>query len=179
MSLTVNNRIVTRWLLAALIIWLASCNSLNTSQSGMHGFTPREHIVEVVNKLFVYTDEQDWSALHSEVFAGQVLFDMVSVGAKSVETKTAAQITELWRDGFAGLDAVHHQAGNYIVSIDGASARVKAYAIASHFKDSAREGKVREFVGSYDIGLLKQDSGWRIHEFKYNLKYLDGNLELK
>ncbi|MDJ0834796.1 MAG: nuclear transport factor 2 family protein [Gammaproteobacteria bacterium] len=162
-----------------MVILLAACSSFNQPINSNNRFSDREQIVEIVNKLFVYTDEQNWNALQTEVFTNEVLFDMVSVGAESVETKTAEEITQMWDAGFEGLDAVHHQAGNYIVDIDDDTADVKAYAVASHYKKAATEGNIREFIGSYDIGLVRNSQGWRINEFKYNLKYLDGNLELK
>lgn len=138
-----------------------------------------EEIANVVNKLFVFTDEQDWSALKSEVFDRDVYFDMVSMGAEKAQQIAAVEICEMWQEGFRGLDAIHHQAGNYIISIENKQASVKAYAIASHYKNETTEGKIREFVGSYDIGLLETNRGWRINSFKYNLKYADGNIELK
>jgi SnoaL-like domain len=138
-----------------------------------------EEITNVVNKLFVFTDEQDWSALKSEVFDRDVDFDMVSMGAEKAQKITAVEICEMWQEGFKGLDAIHHQAGNYIISIENKQALVKAYAIASHYKNATTEGKTREFVGSYDIGLLETNRGWRINSFKYNLKYADGNIEFK
>jgi hypothetical protein len=110
-----------------------------------------EEITNVVNKLFVFTDEQDWSSLKSEVFDRDVYFDMVSMGAEKAQKITAVEICEMWH----------------------------AYTIASHYKNETTEGKIREFVGSYDIGLLETNRGWRINSFKYNLKYADGNIELK
>ena len=138
-----------------------------------------EQITDIVNKLFVYTDEQEWSRLISEVFDWNIHFDMVSMGAEGAETKTAEEICEMWNEGFKGLDAVHHQAGNYIISIDGKESTVKAYAIASHYKKEATQGNIREFVGSYDLKLIETENGWRINFFKYNLKYADGNVEFK
>jgi hypothetical protein len=141
------------------------------------GMNSYEQITNVVNKLFVYTDEQDWKGLKSEVFYQEVYFDMVSMGAQKAEKKTAAEICDMWKEGFKGLDAVHHQAGNYIISIETNVATVKAYAIASHYKKDATQGKIREFVGSYDLRLCEPEKGWRIRSFKYNLKYADGNIE--
>jgi hypothetical protein len=144
-----------------------------------NSFTEREQVVEVINRLFFYTDHRDWTNLTNEVFAEKVLLDMVSLGAKQAELLTPGQICKMWEDGFKGLDAIHHQAGNYIISITGESAEGKAYAIASHYKRNAAEGAIREFIGSYDFHLLKGENGWRIDKFRYNLKYMDGNADLK
>ncbi len=66
-----------------------------------------------------------------------------------------------------------------LVTINITKATVHAYAIATHFKKTARHGKTREFVGSYDLLLCGvPGKGWRINTFKYNLKYIDGNVDL-
>lgn len=143
-------------------------------------FTKREQIVEVVNKLFIYTDERRWRDLLDEVFTELVLFDMASLGAGEPATLAAKQVCENWKDGFEGIDAVHHQAGTYLVTLTGDAAMVHAYAIASHYKKSATQGNTREFVGSYDLGLIfLPEKGWRINAFHYYLKYSSGNLEFR
>ena len=143
-------------------------------------FSKREAIIEVVNRLFVYTDAQDWQKLLFEVFADEVAFDMSSAGGASPGTVSARQICDMWKAGFEGIDAIHHQAGNYLVTIsENVNAEVFCYALATHFRKSATRGSVREFVGSYNIGLAFTDLGWRINSFKYNLKYLQGNPTLE
>jgi hypothetical protein len=81
--------------------------------------------------------------------------------------------------GFIGIDAIHHQAGHYVISIQDRKADIYAYAIASHYKRSASKGKSRIFVGSYDLKAVKTEKGWRLSQFKYNLKYIDGNVSLE
>lgn len=142
-------------------------------------FTPREKIVEVVNKLFVYTDNQEWTKLKEQVFTSMVEVDMVSMGAERPENVSSREICYRWEKAFAELDAIHHQAGNYLVEIDHDHAEVYAYSIASHFKASAKKEKTREFVGSYELHLTKTHGGWRIDRFKYNLKYSTGNMPLQ
>ena len=137
----------------------------------------KEEIIEVVNKLFVYTDYKEWGKLQEEVFTDVVDFDMSSLGGE-VAKKTSNQICEEWDKGFEGLDAVNHLAGNYIVEINNNEAIVFVYATATHFKNSAVNGKTREFVGSYNLHLVKTGERWKIDSFKYNLKYVTGNLEL-
>lgn len=143
----------------------------------MISFSIRDEITEVINKLFVYTDMQEWEKLQNEVFSDYVLFDMSSLGGLNDET-SSKDICELWKKGFAGIDSVNHLAGNYLVQIDDNTATVFAYATATHYKESAVNGKTREFVGTYNISLMKHGIGWRIFQFKYNLKYMNGNLDL-
>ena len=138
----------------------------------------REKVVEVLNRLFYYTDHQLWENLKSEVFAEAVTMDVTSLGAPNVEKMSAQQICDAWKVGFKDLDAIHHQAGTYIINIEGNSASAKAYAIASHYRKDASNGNTREFVGSYDFHLQNSDSGWKLDSFKFNLKYMSGNLDL-
>ncbi len=138
-------------------------------------FSIREQIVEVVNKLFVYTDNRQWDKIIDEVFTDMVLFDMLSASSLS-----ANEICNNWDKGLQGIDAIHHQAGNYLVTVNNTEATVESYAIAIHFKKRAMHGKTREFVGSYNLSLSDiQSKGWRIKSFKYNLKFINGNVELE
>lgn len=141
-------------------------------------YSVRDEIIEIVNRLFVYTDMQEWEKLQAEVFTHEVFFDMSSMGGEKAE-KTAEDICNDWRKGFTGIDAVNHLAGNYMVSIHDTTASVFAYATATHYKAAATKGKTREYTGTYELGLLKQSSGWRIYQFRYNLKYATGNLLLE
>jgi hypothetical protein len=141
-------------------------------------FTQRELIVETVNKLFIYTDNQEWDALKNEVFTETLHFDMTSLGGEINPQKAAAEICSDWQAGFAEMDAVNHLAGNYLVTLNDAEARVFAYATATHYKIAATRGQTREFVGTYELGLTKTENGWRINRFKYTLKYTTGNMSL-
>ena len=141
----------------------------------------RDVIIELANKLFVYTDSRQWNLLIKEVFKEEVMFDMSSVGAGPAKKLKASEICDMWKSGFEGIDHVHHQSGNFIVDFDteGIEANVFCYAIAIHFKQSAKNGKTREYVGSYDLHASFTDLGWRLDGFKYNVKYINGNAELK
>lgn len=160
-----------------------SCNlrtfEINAHFFMEHQFTEREQIIETVNKLFVYTDNQEWPKLREQVFTAQVELDMVSMGAGKPEILSAREICYRWEKAFEDLDAVHHQSGNYIVETDGSQSVVLAHAIAIHYRAAAKKEKTREYVGSYEFHLLNLPQGWRIHKFKFNLKYSKGNLSLE
>lgn len=141
--------------------------------------TEREQIVEVLNRLYYYTDHLMWDALQAEVFTRDVHVDLTSLGDPEPKTITAAALCQMWDGGLKDLDAVHHQAGTYIIDIEGNAAKAKAYAIATHYKKDTVGENTRTFVGSYDFELKKLADGWRIRAFKFNLKYMSGNLELR
>lgn len=134
-------------------------------------------LTALCNKLFMYTDLQNWDGLVNEVFTENVWFDMSSAGGEAKEM-TAKEICSLWQQGFADLDSVHHQAGHYLIDLNSDEADIFAYAIALHYKEVVVGGKTRTFVGSYNLKAKKQGKGWRLSQFKYNLKFIDGNPNL-
>ena len=67
-------------------------------------FTPREQIIEVVNRLFYYTDYREWDNLVNEVFSPQVELDMVSlVHISSFNQSYLAQLRDLRPDIATGV----------------------------------------------------------------------------
>jgi hypothetical protein len=134
---------------------------------------------ELANKLFMYTDSKQWSLLQEEVFTGEVWFDMQSAGGGEPLSVQASAICEMWDKGFEELDAVHHQAGHYLIRSEINTADIFGYAIAIHQKQSAKKGKTRSFVGSYELKATRTEKGWRLAQFKYNLKFVDGNATLE
>jgi hypothetical protein len=51
----------------------------------MEAKSKRDEIIEVVNKLFIYTDNRHWNKLCSEVFKENVLFDVGVTGRNDDE----------------------------------------------------------------------------------------------
>ncbi len=144
----------------------------------MEKFSTRDQLIELANRLFIYTDELHWDLLQAEVFHKEVHFDMASLGGP-VKQMAASEICDMWKSGFEGIDAINHLAGNYLVTISENEAEVFAYATATHYKESAKLGKTREFIGTYKLGMIMTNAGWRINRFTYTLKYMNGNLSLE
>lgn len=142
-----------------------------------HQTSVRDEIIEICNKLFIYTDEQKWTALLEQVFHTDIFLDMTSLGGEAKQMK-ASEICEMWKKGFEGLDAIHHQSGNYLVNLFDSQADVFCYAVATHYKAAASQGKTRSFTGSYEFQLIPTEKGWRLYKFVYHLKYQEGNLAL-
>jgi hypothetical protein len=138
----------------------------------------KDRILDVVNRLFIGTDRRDWRAV-KECFAESVLFDMTSMAGGEPSTLAPQQIVEGWERGLAGLKAIHHQAGNYLVTVSAAEARAFCYGTALHYLPNKTGRNTRRFVGSYDLHLRKSEGAWRIDEFRFNLKFIDGNPNLE
>jgi hypothetical protein len=138
----------------------------------------REAILDTINDLFVGTDERDWERVR-RALAPEVLFDMKSLTGAEPATIPAEEIIAGWEDGLRPLKAIHHQTGNFRVSVDGETADASCYAIALHYRPTASGRNTRTFVGSYDFHLRRAEGRWRIDLFRFHLKYIDGNLELE
>ncbi len=138
----------------------------------------RQAVVDTITELFLATDRRDWAAVE-RCFAETVEFDMTSLAGGEPARLTGRAIASAWKDGLAPIESVHHQAGNFRVRIDGDAATAYCYAVAYHHRRVASGRNLRTFVGSYDFHLARgPDGSWRIDLFRFNLKFLDGNLEL-
>jgi hypothetical protein len=138
----------------------------------------RTRIVDTINRLFVSTDSRDWAAVKG-CFAPRVLFDMSSLGAGEPKQVAPDEIVAGWDAGLKPLKAIHHQAGNHFVNVEGGKASAFCYGIASHYLPNKSNRNTRTFVGSYDFELLKDGDVWKISAFRFNLKYIDGNRDLE
>jgi hypothetical protein len=137
-----------------------------------------QQVVDAITDLFIATDEKDWPAV-VDCFTPTVRFDMSSAGGGAEADVPAMEIAAGWERGLAGLRAVHHQIGNFRVRLRGDDADASCYGIASHWRPNPTGRNTRTFVGTYDVGLRRDGVRWRINRFRFNLKYVEGNLELE
>lgn len=142
--------------------------------------TPAEYleIVEAITTLFIATDEKSWSAVRA-CFADQVLFDMSSLSGSPASMASADTIVEGWKQGLEPIEAIHHQAGNFRVAVEGNEADAFCYGIAYHYRPNVSGKNTRVFVGTYDFHLTCGWGKWRIDRMRFNAKFVDGNLELE
>ncbi len=138
----------------------------------------KDRIVETINQLFIGTDQRDWNKVKS-LFAPEVRFDMTSLAGGTPRVMTPQQIVDGWDKGLKPLKAIHHQSGNFIVTVAGDQADAFCYGTATHYLPTKSGRNVRTFVGSYDFHLVRNDGVWWIDALKFNLKYIDGNKDLE
>jgi hypothetical protein len=140
--------------------------------------TAKDEVIGAVNQLFIYTDNRDWERV-KRCFAEEVHFDVTSMVGGEPTTLTPDDIVAAWDEGLKHLDAIHHQAGNYLVDVMKNEATVFCYGTASHYLPNDTGNNTRKFIGSYDFHLRKDPDAWRIDRFKFELKYIDGNPNLE
>jgi hypothetical protein len=131
----------------------------------------RNAVVDAVNRLFIFTDNKDWDALRA-LFTDRVALDMSSLSGIPAAEVGADEVVGGWRAGLGDIEAVHHQSGNHLVTLRGERAEVFCYGVATHYRPAA-EKRVTTFVGSYDFGLERGATGWRIHSLRFNKKYVE------
>jgi hypothetical protein len=137
----------------------------------------RQAVEDAVVRMFVATDERDWSTLQ-DCFTSSLTLDMTSMVGGDPSVLTPQQLAHAWAEGFKSLDAVHHQIGNVRTTLDGDSAVVRCYGVAFHHRRTAGI-KTRVFVGTYELKLQYADGVWRIDQLVFKLKFIDGNLKLE
>ena len=137
-------------------------------------------VEDAVVRMFVATDERDWSTLEA-CFTDPFTLDMTSlVGGGSPTMMTPREIANAWAEGFKPLSHVHHQVGNFQTTVAGQNAAVHCYGVALHHRAGILAGlKSRIFVGTYALGLVQSAGRWQINELTFKLKFIDGNLELE
>jgi hypothetical protein len=153
-----------------------------TASLGLSDLANREQVIDRITELFLATDRKDWAAVEA-CFAPDVRFDMSSVGAGPVAQRSPREIADGWRTGLAGVEHVHHQAGNFVVHVSGARATAFCYGIAYHYRARKDGRNTRVFIGSYDYELAQADasaaSAWLITAMRFTLKFMDGNAALE
>jgi len=137
----------------------------------------KDKVIETITNLFINTDNKDWNKV-KDCLTEKVHFDMSSLGGETT-ILTSQQIIDIWKKGLTPIEAVHHQAGNYKVEIKDDEATVFCYGVAFHYLKTKSGNNTRTFVGSYDFHLIKINGKWLINKFKFNLKFIDGNLNLE
>jgi hypothetical protein len=138
----------------------------------------KQQISDVITDLFVATDRRDWDTVLG-CFAPEVLLDMSSLTGVAPSTVAARDIVSGWETGLAPLRAVHHQIGNLKIELEPGAAHATCYGTATHYLPNASGRNTRVFVGSYDLTLERDGGRWRITRFRFECKYVEGNLELE
>lgn len=149
-----------------------------TQEDPLRRLLEKDAVIAALNRLFRSTDGMDWEDVR-RCFAPSVFLDMTSVVGGAPEETTPEAIADGWKKSLGHLKAVHHQAGNYEVQVQGDEAAASCYGIASHFLPNENGESTRTFVGTYDVGLRKLAGTWRIDRFRFNLKYVQGNPDLE
>ncbi len=134
-------------------------------------------IVHLINTLFLSLDEKEWEKV-KDCFAPTVEFDISAIDSHQEETLSPEDIVKQWKNDMKKIDAMHHQTGNYTVSLNGNTAEVVCTGSSTHFRAHASDGKTLTYYGSYHLHMIRGLEEWRIDKFKFLLKFYEGNINL-
>ncbi len=137
----------------------------------------KDQIADCIHGLFGGTDARDWAKVR-RCLADRVHLDQTSLRGGTPRDLTAAEVAAGWETGLKHLEHVHHQIGNLEIRVEGDTATAFCYGVAFHHRRTASGDDVRRFVGSYDIQLTRAGSRWAITLFRFNARFVDGNLDL-
>jgi len=138
----------------------------------------RQAVEDAVVRMFVATDERDWTALE-DCFTNPITLDMTSLAGGAPADMAPGEVAAAWAEGFKTLDHVHHQVGNFRTDVQRNRAVVRCYGVAFHHRAAAAGIKSRIFVGTYELALQAFPDKWRISRLTFKLKFIDGNLNLE
>lgn len=160
-------------LLCLLVISPSCAHHLPVTDPKVEYLYDRTLIEETVNELFINTDNKNWPAIQN-LMTTTVEFDMTSLAGGLPQVLTPKAITDLWVEGLTPVAAVHHQSGNFIITLAGNNADVFCYGTATHYKNPQfRKKTVVSFVGSYNLHLKRVGTDWKISALKFNKKYVE------
>jgi hypothetical protein len=76
----------------------------------------KDKIIGVINRLFISTDNRDWSEVKN-CFSSEILFDMTSMAGGEPVTLTSQQIVDAWDQGLKALKSIYKRASAYDVTL--------------------------------------------------------------
>jgi len=135
-------------------------------------------VEDTVVRMFVATDERDWTTLEG-CFTDPFTLDMTSMTGSAPVTVTPKDVARTWAEAFESLDHVHHQVSNFRTTVSTAQATVSCYGLALHHRAKAEGVRTRVFVGTYELLLIPSVRRWQISQLTFKLKFIDGNLTLE
>ncbi len=148
-----------------------------TSDSDVAELKDRLAILELIGRLSLTIDARDWDTL-GQLFTDTVYHDRTSLTGGEPTNLPVAEFVEGWRQTLQGMDAVHHQITNHVISLDGDEATCAANMQGTHVLANASGGPMWTVGGRHDYQLKRTPDGWRIAGFTFTLQWATGNMNI-
>lgn len=132
--------------------------------------TDREQIVDLAVRYCTAMDTRDWSLL-DRCFVSDAV-----VHYAGFEELQGLPALVGFLDGVLGpLDATQHIATNFVVEVEGDTARLTSYLQAQHVRKGTPGGDNFVFAGTYRDLLVKTAAGWLITRRELEATWTEGN----
>ncbi|WP_413205403.1 nuclear transport factor 2 family protein [Rhodospirillum sp. A1_3_36] len=139
--------------------------------------TNSTEITNTIEKYFSAIDTRDWSTAEA-LMTTPFHLDYSSMGAGPAADLLPSDILAGWKSILPGFDHTHHQLGNLDLSVSDSQATVTCHVTATHFIDNVDNDPIWVVVGTYTIGLVRDETGWKICALTLTFKYQSGNTSL-
>lgn len=135
-----------------------------------------KQIIDVMTAYTTALDTKDWDLLASCFTPdGDADFgNLAGVGALD----SPQAVVELCRGALRDLQATQHLQGNFVVDVDGNTARSSCYFQANHFLEGAPGGNVFVVWGKYRDQFVRTRDGWKIKHRNLDTMSTGGNQHL-
>jgi hypothetical protein len=148
-----------------------------TSDSDVAELKDRLAILELIGRLSLTIDARDWDTL-GQLVTDTVYHDRTSLTGGEPTNLPVAEFVDGWRQTLQGMDAVHHQITNHVISLDGDEATCAANMQGTHVLANASGGPMWTVGGRHDYQLKRTPDGWRIAGFTFTLQWATGNMNI-
>ena len=128
-------------------------------------------IIDTLTSYALALDVKDWDRL-ARVFTDDAVADYGDLGP--VLTGGEAISADL-RSIVEPLDACFHLVGNFLIEIDGDTAKSTTYLFAQHVLHNAVGGPIFHVTAIYHDKLVRDGDGWRISARRLQPIWTDGN----
>jgi len=91
------------------------------------------------------------------------------------EVRIGAELLKTWADLFLSPTRRHHSYSNFDITLAGDRAHAKVYFTARHWKATDYGDSSNTQYGWYDFWLSKVGEEWKIHRFKHDFQWVEGN----
>jgi hypothetical protein len=145
--------------------------TLEPQLSSLMAVGDRVAIQEVLARYSTAVDARRWTLL-DQVFTPGAIIDFQSSGGVRDEYPA---ITEYLKAALGGFAAIQHYFTNFLLEVEGATARGRFYCLTNIVTIVDGEDQVLENGGYYDATFVRGPHGWRISRMVATLTWLDGH----
>ena len=135
-----------------------------------------KEIVDVMNRYTTALDTRDWAML-AATMAPDGAADFGNLAGVGILDSPQA-LVDLCRRSLQDLRATQHLQGNYVVEVDGDTAKASCYLQASHFQDGLPGGDVFTVWAKYRDDFVRTADGWRIKKRYLDTISASGNMNM-
>jgi hypothetical protein len=133
-------------------------------------------IIDTMNQYTTALDTRNWEMLEDSMAPdGQADFGNLA-GVGVLDSPKA--LVDLCRRSLQDLRATQHLQGNYVVEVNGDTARASCYLQASHFQEGLPGGDNFIVWAKYRDDFVRTDRGWKIKKRYLDTISASGNMNL-